>query len=309
MHESVLLHEAVAALRIKADGIYVDGTFGRGGHSREILSQLSGGGMLLAFDKDQAAIAHAQTAFVGDSRLVLCHGSFAGLREQLELRQLMGRVDGILLDLGVSSPQLDEAERGFSFLRDGPLDMRMDRSAGISVADWLADADRHDIRHVLQVFGEEKFAGLIASRIVERREQKPFLRTADLAGFIAEVIPARAREKGKHPATRSFQALRIFINHELDDLQKLLADALDVLSPAGRLVIISFHSLEDRIVKHFVREQERGPQLPRYLPVSQQRQQPYLKSIGKPVRASTGEVAANVRARSAIMRVAEKVMP
>lgn len=307
MHETVLLQEAVAALDIKPGGIYVDGTFGRGGHAREILSHLSGDGMLIAFDKDQAAVEYAREAFAGEACLRLCHDSFAGMKAELARNDLLGRVDGILLDLGVSSPQLDEADRGFSFMRDGPLDMRMDRSRGESVASWLATATVAEIRHVLQVYGEERFAALIARKIVERRETKPFERTVDLAGFISAVIPARAREKNKHPATRSFQALRIFINRELDDLQKLLADVQDMLAPGGRLVVISFHSLEDRMVKRFIREQERGPQLPRHIPVTELQRGPHLKSVGKAVRAEKAEVDKNARSRSAIMRVAVKV--
>lgn len=307
MHESVLLREAVAALNIRADGIYADGTFGRGGHSRYLLQQLSSEGKLLVFDKDEQAIAEACTLQQQDSRVVVQHGSFADMRQCVEQQGLLGKLDGILLDLGVSSPQLDQAERGFSFLRDGPLDMRMNQSAGLTAAQWLHQAEQTEIRRVLQVYGEEKFAGLIAKHIVIHRQEKPLERTLELANLIASVIPARAREKGKHPATRSFQALRIQVNGELDDLQAVLADAVSMLAVGGRLVVISFHSLEDRIVKHFIREQENGPQLPRYIPVNSMARAEHLRSVGKAVKAGGEEVSANVRARSAVMRVAEKV--
>lgn len=307
MHESVLLHEAVAALNIKADGIYVDGTFGRGGHSRYLLSQLSEKGRLIVFDKDEQAIAVAKELAAEDPRVQVEHASFAQMNDVLARAGLAGKVDGILLDLGVSSPQLDQAERGFSFMRDGPLDMRMDQTRGVTAAQWINEAEQYDIRHVLQVYGEEKFAGLIAKHVVEARAKKPFERTLELAQLIAEVIPARAREKGKHPATRSFQALRIQINGELEDLQNLLDGVVPVLAEAGRLVVISFHSLEDRIVKHFIREQEKGPQLPRYIPVSTTTRGEHLVSVGKAVKAGDDEVSSNTRARSAVMRVAEKV--
>ena len=308
MHETVLLHEAVDALNIHADGLYVDGTFGRGGHSSRILQQLSETGRLYAFDKDAAAIAHAREKFAGERRLVMNHASFAELAQVMTAAGLAGQVDGILLDLGVSSPQLDEAERGFSFLRDGPLDMRMNQAQGQTAAEWLNSAEQHDIRHVLRVYGEENFAGLIAKKIVDRRVEKPFERTLDLANFIEAIVPKKGKQV-KHPATRTFQAIRIFINGELDDLEQLLADVVPLLKVGGRLVVISFHSLEDRMVKQFVREQERGPQLPRNLPVmdSQIQRKPHLKSVGKVIKAGVDEVAANVRSRSAVMRVAEKV--
>lgn len=307
MHESVLLHQAVAALNIKADGIYVDGTFGRGGHSRVLLSHLSDKGRLFVFDKDEQAIAAAKALQAEDARVHVVHGSFSSMRTELENAGVAACVDGILLDLGVSSPQLDQAERGFSFMRDGPLDMRMDQSQGETVADWINRAEQYDIRRVLQVFGEEKFAALIAKHIVQRREKKPFTRTRELAELISEVIPARAKEKGKHPATRSFQALRIHINGELEDLQSMLADTPAMLAEGGRLVVISFHSLEDRIVKHFIREQEQGPQVPRYIPITSVARDAHLRSVGKAIKANEEEIAMNVRSRSAVMRVAEKV--
>ncbi len=307
MHESVLLHESVAALDVDADGIYVDGTFGRGGHSSEILKKLSEKGRLIAFDKDLAAIDHAAEAFKDETRLSLNHGSFAEMKSIINSYGQLNEVQGILLDLGVSSPQLDEADRGFSFLRDGPLDMRMNRSVGETAAQWINRAEANEIRRVLKVYGEERWASLIAKRIVERRIDKPFERTLDLAGFISDVIPNKAQEKGKHPATRSFQAIRIYINGELDDLESLLQDVVSILKAGGRLVVISFHSLEDRIVKQFIRDQERGPQLPRNIPVTDFSRGEHLRSVGKPVKASVEEVEANVRSRSAIMRVAEKV--
>lgn len=307
MHESVLLHEAVAALNINAVGVYVDGTFGRGGHSAAILRELGENGCLIVFDKDLAAQRHATERFGDEKRLVFCHASFAEMRTMLTQKGRLGQVDGVLLDLGVSSPQLDEGDRGFSFLRDGPLDMRMNQACGETAAEWLARASYEDIRHVLQKYGEEKFAALIAKRVVERRESKPFERTNDLAEFIRAVVPSRAHEKGKHPATRTFQAIRIFINRELEDLESLLADINDILKVGGRLVVISFHSLEDRIVKHFIREQQRGPQLPRHIPITHIHREPHLVGVGKAIKASDQEVVANVRSRSAIMRVAEKV--
>ncbi len=307
MHESVLLHQAVAALNIKADGIYVDGTFGRGGHSRVLLSHLSDKGRLFVFDKDEQAIATAEELQAQDPRVHVVHGSFSRMQDVLQEAGVAACVDGILLDLGVSSPQLDQAERGFSFMRDGPLDMRMDQSQGETVAEWINRAEQYDIRRVLQVYGEEKFAALIAKHIVLRREKKPFSRTRELAELISDVIPTRAQEKGKHPATRSFQALRIHINGELEDLQNMLADTPAMLAVGGRLVVISFHSLEDRIVKHFIREQEQGPQLPRYMPIIALARDAHLRSVGKAIKASAEEIAGNVRSRSAVMRIAEKV--
>ena len=305
MHESVLLHESVTALVTDTAGIYVDGTFGRGGHSRHILQRLTADAQLLAFDKDPVAIDFAATAFSGESRLRLQHASFSQLKARVMEYGLLGKVDGILLDLGVSSPQLDVAERGFSFLRDGPLDMRMDTRSGETAAQWLNRADRYDIRHVLQVYGDERFAGLIAQRIVERRATEPFLRTLDLANFIADVVPKK--DQGKNPATRTFQALRIFINKELDDLELLLADVMSVLKVGGRLVVISFHSLEDRIVKQYIRAQEQGPQLPRRLPVMATARGVHMHSVGKMIKANEDEIASNPRARSAVMRIAQKV--
>ncbi|CAA0114354.1 Ribosomal RNA small subunit methyltransferase H [BD1-7 clade bacterium] len=306
MHQSVLLQESVDALITKADGFYVDGTFGRGGHSRAILSSLGDNGRLLGFDKDPQAVEYA-VAEITDDRFELWHGSFAEMRQEVEARGRLGQLNGILLDLGVSSPQLDQADRGFSFMNDGPLDMRMDTSAGETAAEWLNRADQRDIRYVLKVYGEEKFAGLIAKKIVDRRDQQPFERTLDLADFIEQIIPKSVKLK-KHAATRSFQAIRIHINQELNDLERLLSDVVDMLAPGGRLVVISFHSLEDRIVKQFIRAQERGPVIPRNIPISTIARDPHLVSVGKAVKAADAEVSENVRSRSAIMRIAEKVL-
>lgn len=308
MHYSVLLQEAISALSIRADGFYVDGTFGRGGHSSELLKSLSQDGTLLAFDKDQQAIDFGRETFSADERIQFHHGSFADMKEQIEARGMLGKVDGILLDLGVSSPQLDQSERGFSFMRDGPLDMRMDNTSGETVAQWLARAEQYEIKKVLAVYGEESFAALIAKKIVERRDSEPFVTTLDLANFIEAIIPQKVqRQQKKHPATRSFQALRIFINRELEDLENLLVDVVAMLKPGGRLVVISFHSLEDRIVKHFIRDQDRGPKLPRNIPIIDLKRDAHVKSMGKAVKASLDELDENVRSRSAVMRIAEKV--
>ena len=304
MHETVLLREAVDALVTRRDGCYVDGTFGRGGHSRRILEELGDEGRLLAVDKDPDAIAVAQQLKVGDDRFDFEHGSFARLPHQLR-RWGIGAVDGILLDLGVSSPQLDEAERGFSFSQDGPLDMRMDKSSGMTAAEWLAQVGHGDLARVLREFGEERHAGRIASAILRARDEAPLETTARLASVVAEANPSW--EKHKHPATRAFQGIRIFINSELEDLQQFLDSVVELLRPGGRLVIISFHSLEDRLVKRFIRRMERGEQPPRGVPLTDREIVRPLKSLGRPVKASAEEVAGNPRARSAVMRVAERV--
>jgi 16S rRNA (cytosine1402-N4)-methyltransferase len=304
MHETVLLQEAVAGLITRPDGFYVDGTFGRGGHSQEILKQLGEKGCLLGIDKDPQAIAAGEELSRRDPRFTIRQGSFAELKT-LVMGEKAGSIDGVLLDLGVSSPQLDQAERGFSFIRDGHLDMRMDPSAGQSAAQWLAVASEAEITKVLKVYGEERFGKRMAKAIILEREQKPIITTLHLAKVIAEAHPAW--EKGRHPATKAFQAIRIFINSELDDLTQLLDQVLDVLSVGGRLVIISFHSLEDRIVKRFIKRHVRGDELPRNVPVTEAQLNKRLKQIGKAVRASAEEVEQNVRSRSAIMRVAEKI--
>ena len=306
-HVTVLLDEAVEGLAVRADGCYLDGTFGRGGHSRLILSRLGSGGRLLGFDKDPLAIATGNELAAEDGRFVVVQRSFAELSDELAVRGLLGKVAGILLDLGVSSPQLDDAERGFSFLNDGPLDMRMDPSRGVSAAQWIATASADEIARVFKEYGEERFAKRMANAVVQRRALKPFERTADLAAVLTEANPAW--EKGKNPATRAFQGLRIQINNELGDLERGLDAALEALEIGGRLVVISFHSLEDRIVKQFMRRHAKGEadRLPRDLPIIPKAFEPRLKLIGKPVYASEAELKANPRSRSAVMRIAEKL--
>ncbi|MFN2287279.1 MAG: 16S rRNA (cytosine(1402)-N(4))-methyltransferase RsmH [Chromatocurvus sp.] len=304
MHETVLLREAVSALITHAGGFYVDGTFGRGGHARRILDTLDAEGRLLAIDKDPQAEALAREWMQSEPRLSFYHGSFADLPAYLRAHDLPP-LDGILLDLGVSSPQLDQGDRGFSFQQDGPLDMRMDNSCGETAAQWLGRADEADIMQVLREFGEERFARRIAAAIVRERAESPITHTARLAQIVSAANPRW--EKHKHPATRSFQAIRLWINRELDDLRLLLDSALDLLAVGGRLVVISFHSLEDRIVKRYMRDQARGAPLPRGLPVPDSDRVRPLRLVGKAVRASDEEVAVNPRSRSAIMRTAEKV--
>lgn len=310
-HFTVLLNEAVEGLSIKPNGIYIDGTFGRGGHSRKILAKLGENGRLLAIDRDPDAILAAKS--IQDPRFSIEHNSFSAIKTICEKYDLVGKVDGILLDLGVSSPQLDNAERGFSFMQDGPLDMRMDTSKGISAAEWLQQVSESDLAWVLKTFGEERFAKRIAHTIVEFNHQalqnktEPLTRTLQLAQLIAQSIPFK--EKHKHPATRSFQAIRIFINRELDELEQVLTAALDVLAPAGRLSIISFHSLEDRLVKRFMKKQSKGEEIPRGLPLTEdqiQRNQ-RLKIIGKALMPTAEEIAVNSRSRSAVLRVAERL--
>ncbi len=296
----------MTGLAIKSDGWYVDATFGRGGHTRAILAALGPAGRVLALDRDPEAVAQGRALMAEDKRLHVEHTPFSGLRVACQAFAGEGRPDGVLFDLGVSSPQLDTPERGFGFLRDGPLDMRMDPSRGESAATWLNRAAEADIVSVLREYGEERQARRIAAAIVRRRTEQPFARTGELADLIASVLGRR--EPGKHPATRSFQAIRIFINNELGELQEALGQALDVLRPGGRLVVISFHSLEDRIVKRFMRDQARGEELPRNLPVmGDTRIGQTMRLIGKAVRAGTQEVARNPRARSAVLRVAERL--
>ena len=304
-HTTVLLDEAVDALVTDPNGFYVDGTFGRGGHATRILGALSERGRLMAIDKDPEACQVAGEKFAGDSRFQIVRGSFAQLAEMVSAQHRLGEVQGVLLDLGVSSPQLDDASRGFSFLRDGPLDMRMDPDAGISAADWLATAEEQEISRVLRDYGEERFARRMARAIIAARNEQPITRTARLAAIVAEANPSW--EKGKHPATRAFQGIRIFINRELEDLELALASILDVLAVGGRLVVISFHSLEDRIVKRFIREQERGKPLPKGLPILEKDIVRRMRSVGKASKPGSAEVATNLRSRSAVMRVAEKL--
>jgi len=306
-HITVLLDEAVEALALRADGCYLDGTFGRGGHSRLILSKLGPQGRLLGFDKDPQAIATGQALAAEDGRFVIVQRSFAELGSEVAERGLHGKISGILLDLGVSSPQLDDPERGFSFLNDGPLDMRMNPHQGISAAEFIATAPVEEIARVFKEYGEERFAGRMARAVVERREKQPFTRTADLAEVLKVANPAW--EKGKNPATRAFQGIRIHVNNELGDLERGLEAALETLEVGGRLVVISFHSLEDRIVKQFMKRQAKGEadKLPRDLPIIPKAFEPRLKLIGKPVYAAEAELKANPRARSAVMRIAEKL--
>lgn len=307
-HTTVLLDEAVNGLNLKSDGIYIDGTFGRGGHSRLILSQLGEQGRLYAIDRDPQAIAAA--AAISDPRFSIIHGPFSALAQYMEERGLTGKIDGILLDLGVSSPQLDDAERGFSFMRDGPLDMRMDPSRGLSAAEWLLQAEESDIAFVLKTFGEERFAKRIARAIVERNREQPMTRTKELADVIYAATPVK--DKFKHPATRSFQAIRIWVNSELEEIEQALKGALVALAPGGRLSVISFHSLEDRIVKRFMREQSRGPQVPAGLPMTEAQLKKLggrqLKALGK-MMPGEAEVAENPRARSSVLRIAERNAP
>ncbi|MEI8611280.1 16S rRNA (cytosine(1402)-N(4))-methyltransferase RsmH [Enterovibrio norvegicus] len=309
-HISVLLHESIDGLAIKPDGIYVDGTFGRGGHSRQILSRLGENGRLYGIDRDPQAIAEAAT--IDDPRFNIIHGPFSGIQQYIEELELSGQIDGVLLDLGVSSPQLDDPERGFSFMRDGPLDMRMDPTSGVSAAQWLQEADADDISWVLKVFGEERFAKRIARAIVAHREdeeKEPITRTLQLANLIANAAPSRDRKK--HPATRSFQAIRIYINSELDEIETALQGALNVLAPEGRLSVISFHSLEDRLVKRFIRKQSKGPDVPHGVPLTEVQIRALgraaMKPVGKALKPSDTEVSDNTRSRSSVLRVAEKL--
>lgn len=308
-HRPVLFDEVLDGLAIKPDGIYVDGTFGRGGHAGAILEQLGPEGRLLAIDKDPQAVAAAEAKFGEDPRFAIEQGSFTQLESLVQKRGWLqserGGVDGVLLDLGVSSPQLDDPERGFSFRHDGDLDMRMDPNAGQSAAEWLATAEAYDIRRVLREYGEEKFAKRIAYAIVNAREENPITSTAQLASLIADASPVH--ERGKDPATRSFQAIRIFINDELGDVKACLPQALNVLRPGGRLAVISFHSLEDRIVKRFMRDEARGDDFPPDLPIPQSALSPNVRLVGKAIRASKQEIETNPRARSAVLRLAERL--
>ncbi|MDC9719661.1 MAG: 16S rRNA (cytosine(1402)-N(4))-methyltransferase RsmH [Gammaproteobacteria bacterium] len=305
-HKSVLLDEAVELLVHDADGIYMDGTFGRGGHSGLILQHLGAHGRLQAFDKDPLAIAQAQAMIAEDPRLTITQTSFANLDQVAQEQDCFGQVQGILLDLGVSSPQLDDANRGFSFQCDGPLDMRMNPDEGESAAQWLARAGAEEIADVLYHYGEERFSRRMARAVVEQRQQKPITTTKQLAGIIAAANPKW--EKGKNPATRAFQGIRIHINQELKDLEVGLQVALEALAPGGRLVVISFHSLEDRIVKRFMREHAKGDShIPLGLPVTEDQLSRRLKLIGKTRKPTANEIAINPRSRSAVMRVAEKI--
>lgn len=304
-HVSVLHDEAIEALSIREDGLYVDATYGRGGHSQSILDRLGEQGRLIAMDCDVDAVAHAQVLAGNDERFSIIHSNYSEISTAVKKIVAAELVDGVLFDLGVSSPQLDVSERGFSFDRDGPLDMRMDQSRGQPVSAWLAEVTPQELAEVFRVYGEERYANRIARQVVEVVGQRPVVTTADLADIIKRAHPRW--ERHKHPATRCFQALRIFINRELDNLKVALAACVDVLRPGGRLVVISFHSLEDRIVKRFVRGTEKQTRLPRGLPVVEsQRPVPFV-AVGKAVRPGQQELDANPRARSSIMRVAERV--
>ena len=302
-HRTVLLQEAVEALSVKPSGVYVDATFGRGGHSRAILQRLGPAGRLLALDRDPQAVAAARE--INDQRLTVLHRSFGELADALQQAGI-GCVDGVLLDVGVSSPQLDEGERGFSFRFDAPLDMRMDTTQGETAAAFLAQAGIREITEVIRNYGEERFAFQIAKKIVAARSERPLTTTGELAALVREAV--RTREPGQDPATRTFQALRIHVNQELEQLALVLPQAMNRLTCGGRLVVISFHSLEDRIVKHFMRDAAAPDRLPKNLPLrSADMPPPAMRCVGKPVRAGQEEIAVNPRARSAVMRVGEKL--
>ena len=302
-HVTVLLEEAVEALAIKADGVYMDATFGRGGHSRRILAELNEKGRLIAVDRDPEAIKAGRA--INDPRFCLVHRAFGELAEAAREAGAYD-VDGILFDIGVSSPQIDDGERGFSFRHDAPLDMRMDTTQGETAAEWLARAEIREITEVIRDYGEERFAFQIAKKVVAARIEQPIVTTGQFAALVRATV--RTREPGQDAATRSFQALRIHTNQELGQLEIALPQALALLKPGGRLVVISFHSLEDRIVKNFMREQSTADSLPKNLPLrADQLPKPKLRLVGKAVKASAAEIAANPRARSAVMRVAEKI--
>jgi 16S rRNA (cytosine1402-N4)-methyltransferase len=302
-HTPVLLSEVLDGLAIRPGGIYVDCTFGRGGHSRAILERLDSEGRLFVFDRDPEAIAFARRMAAGEPRMQVFHRPFSGLAGSLA--GYHGRIDGILFDFGVSSPQLDDADRGFSFIRDGALDMRMDTTSGISAADWLSQAGPDEIAHVLKEYGEEKFARRIARAIVDARNSSPIDSTGRLAAVISGAVPAR--ERNKHPATRSFQAIRIYINHELEEIAEGLRQAFELLRVHGRLLAISFHSLEDRVVKRFMRELSQSDPYPKDLPVPAAELKPALRLIGRPIMPGPAEIERNNRARSAVLRIAEKL--
>jgi 16S rRNA (cytosine1402-N4)-methyltransferase len=304
-HTPVLLDEVLDGLAVKADGRYCDATFGRGGHSAAILDRLGPTGRLCAIDRDPEAIAAGRERFAADHRLTLVRGSFGRLEERVRAANFESGLQGVLLDLGVSSPQLDEARRGFSFMQDGPLDMRMDNESGISAAQWLARATEREIADVLFKLGEEKFARRIARALVAARGSQPITTTRQLADLVAGAVPTR--EPGKHPATRTFQAIRIHVNRELEEIEAALPQAVNLLAPGGRLCVISFHSLEDRMVKRFMRREAQGDPIYAELPDVPPHARPRLRLVGGAVMASEAEVAANPRARSAVLRVAERV--
>ncbi|MEM9688615.1 MAG: 16S rRNA (cytosine(1402)-N(4))-methyltransferase RsmH [Pseudomonadota bacterium] len=303
-HVPVLMQPVLEGLDIKKSGCYLDATFGRGGHSKAIMQRLGEGGRLIAIDQDPQAVASVSDELKRDARFEIIRGNYAELEAFLGTRGLVGRVDGILMDLGVSSPQLDEAERGFSFRRDGPLDMRMDPGAGTSAAGWLAEVEAKELRRVLRTYGEEKSAGRIATAILAARDRAPLETTRQLAEVVEQAAPQHGSRK--HPATKTFQAIRIFINDELAQLEKGLAQAAAALAPGGRLCVITFHSLEDRIVKRFMRDQSKEPEPYRGMPDIPEEFRPPLRLVGRPVVANDAEIDANVRARSARLRIAER---
>lgn len=302
-HRPVLFQEALDALAIRSDGVYLDGTYGRGGHSGGILDRLGPTGRLIALDRDAEAVDWARKQHAADPRFRIVHGAFSGVGAVARELDVAGALNGILLDLGVSSPQLDDAARGFSFMNDGPLDMRMNRTTGITAADWLAQAEEREIVGVLRDYGEERFAKRIAHALTAERTQRPFSTTGHLAAVIARAHPRW--EPGRHPATRAFQAIRIFINGELEELEQALAQSIQLLAPGGRLAVISFHSLEDRRVKRFMREKSAG-KAPKGLPLPDDQIRRDLTLIGRATHASAAELAVNPRARSAVLRVAER---
>lgn len=304
LHKPVMVEEVLTGLAVQADGIYIDATFGRGGHSQSILNQLSSQGMLIALDKDPEAVEYAKQMFAQDERFKIVAETFSCLKQVASDNNVLNRVNGILIDLGVSSPQLDDELRGFSFSKAGPLDMRMNPMQGQSAAEWLMTATLGDIVTVLRDFGEERFAKRIATAIVDRRQQEQISTTKQLAEIIADAKPVW--EKNIHPATKAFQAIRIYINRELEELEAVLSQSLEVLAKGGRLVVISFHSLEDRRVKRFLRNQSRD-QIPTKIPIRDAQIQPPMKIIGKSVKATAAEVADNPRARSAMLRIGEKL--
>lgn len=304
LHLPVMLSEVLDALAPAIDGVYMDLTYGRGGHAEALLARLGPDGRLVVMDKDPEAIASARQRFGNDGRVIVHRGSFAGVGAVARELGISGKVNGVLIDLGVSSPQLDDPRRGFSFRHDGPLDMRMDPETGQSAADWLARASQEEIRRVLKEYGEERFAGRIARAIVSERAVEPIRTTGRLQAIVARATPSR--EPGKDPATRTFQAIRILINRELEELSACLEQLPDVLAPGGRMAVISFHSLEDRIVKRFIRRQARGDELPRELPIRNVAHRSRLRPLGRAIHPADVEIAANPRARSAVLRIAER---
>lgn len=303
-HAPVMSAEVVEALRPRPDSILVDATFGRGGHTRALLQRLGPSGQMVVMDRDPVACAFAREWAAGEPRLTVVHAPFSKLKQALTELGVAGRVGGIVLDLGVSSPQLDDPQRGFSFMRDGPLDMRMDPTSGAPISQWLAEVSEEELISVLRGLGEERFARRIASAVVTSRDEKPLTSTRALAELVSQCVPTR--EPGKHPATRTFQALRIYVNRELEELDAVLPQVLEILEPGGRLVVISFHSLEDRRVKTFLRDAAKGDPFPPDLPVRERDLHPSVARLGKPMKPTTEEIARNPRARSAVLRYAQK---